>query len=86
MQVSREHLETVVRVLQEENKKVNEMYDQDAQNWKKERQELHKRIQDLVRNQEHMRQEGGKYMNLKDKYLDYKEKVKKANANIQTLM
>ena len=33
-----------------------------------------------------VRDDGGKVSKLKSKYLDYKEKVRKANANINILM
>lgn len=55
--------------------------------WKRERADLVKRVHELMASGEKGKEDGGKQMyKMKQKYLDYKEKVRKANANIQVLM
>jgi hypothetical protein len=54
--------------------------------WKKERGELHGRIQELIGSNEKLKHDANKYTTTyKGKYQDYKSKLKKANASIQTL-
>ena len=45
-----------------------------------------RRIHELMAQNDKAKDEGSKFNKLKSKYMDYKEKVRKANANIQILM
>ena len=54
--------------------------------WKKERGELHAKVQELIGANEKLKYDTNKHLTTyKSKYQDYKGKLKKANANIQTL-
>lgn len=54
--------------------------------WKKERSDLHTKIQELIASNEKYKHDVGKSVTVyKSKYQDYKNKLKKANSNIQTL-
>ena len=86
LQTAKEHMEASLRIAQEEVKKLNQQYEDDIGGWKKERSDLVKRIHELMAQTDKVKDDGGKYTKLKSKYLDYKEKVRKANANIQVLM
>lgn len=48
IQTTKEHLEASLRVAQEEMSKFNEQYEQDVCRWKKERFDLHKKLQELA--------------------------------------
>lgn len=67
-------------------KKFNQQYEDDVAGWKKERSELIKRIHELMAQTEKAKDDGGKFHKMRAKCADYKEKVRKANANITILM
>jgi hypothetical protein len=50
--VAKEHLETSLKLLQEELQKVVKQYDEEVNSWKQERNELHKKIGETFMNQE----------------------------------
>ena len=54
--------------------------------WKKERSDLQNKVHELIGGNERYRLETGKKLNeYAGKYTDYKNKLRKANSNIQTL-
>lgn len=83
---TRDHLEASLKIAQEEANSFGQQYEESAAMWKKERTDLQNKIHELIAGNERYRIETSKKVNnYSSKYTDYKNKLRKANSNMQTL-
>lgn len=83
----KEQQDATMKIQVEQLQKLNARYQEDENQWKQDKQELTRQIQDLYINLDKAKRESN--MNsqvLKTKYNDYKLKVKQANMQINTLV
>ena len=86
LQKQKEHLEESLRVHSSDMQKFQLEYEEQLAMWKKEKGEMQGRIQELAVLSDRLKLETADQVeNYKRKYLDYKAKVTRANASIQTL-
>ena len=79
-------MEAQKRIGQEENEKQKNEMVQKEEEWKSERTDLNQKLQDLLIHNEKVKDEClKKVLVYKDKYQDYKQKVKRANQQISVL-
>lgn len=79
-------MEAQKRIGQEENEKQKSEMVQKEEAWKSERTNLNQKLQDLLIHNEKVKDEClKKVLVFKDKYQDYKQKVKRANQQISVL-
>jgi uncharacterized protein involved in exopolysaccharide biosynthesis len=75
-----------MKIQEEQLAKLSQRYQEDEAQWKADRQELQKQVQDLYIQLERIKRETGAQMQAyKNKYTDYKAKVKQANGQINVL-
>jgi hypothetical protein len=87
LMTEKEKLEAQKRLSGEEAKQLHDLMDKHAENWSHEKRDLQTKIQDLLLHNEKVKDDClKKVVAYKDKYMDYKNKVKQANAQIGTLM
>lgn len=81
-----EHLEANSKHAEQEVHKLKQIYESKEQNWHNERQDLNTKLQEMLAYNEKVRDEClKKVVGYKDKYVDYKAKVRSANQQIATL-
>ena len=79
-------LEAQKRIGQEETEKMRQDMRHREDGWKQERADLNQKLQDLLVHNEKVKDEClKKVLVYKDKYLDYKTKVKRANQQLTIL-
>jgi predicted nucleic acid-binding Zn-ribbon protein len=82
----KEKLEAQKRMTGEEAKQLHDLMEKQAENWQHEKRDLQAKIQDLLLHNEKVKDDClKKVVAYKDKYADYKNKVKLANSQIATL-
>ena len=83
----KEKLEAQKRISGEETKQLQDLIEKQAESWAHEKRDLQTKIQDLLLHNEKVKDDClKKLVGYKDKYVDYKNKVKQANTQIGTLM
>ena len=83
----KEKLEAQKRMSGEEAEKLNDLMDKQGETWNHEKQDLQMKIHDLLMHNEKVKDDClKKVIAYKDKYQDYKNKVRHANQQISTLM
>lgn len=66
---------------------MHDLMEKQAETWAHEKRDLQTKIQDLLLHNEKVKDDSiKKIVAYKDKYLDYKQKVRQANTQIATLM
>ena len=84
---AKEQAEQTIQAANEEIAKVQAHYENEMSQIKRERVELVHKIQDLVSQNERLKVDGSRQLNhFKTKYSEYKQKLRKANQNIATLL
>ena len=83
----REHAEQTIQAANEELAKIQAHYENESAQIKRDRVDLAHRVQDLTQQNERIKIDSMRQLNhFKTKYTEYKQKLRKANQNIATLM
>ena len=86
LQTSRDHLETTCRMLEEEARNVKMQYEEQGALFRKERQDLQLRVQELLKDSEKGKSERERQLvKYREKSSSYKTKLRLALQNVQTL-
>jgi chromosome segregation ATPase len=86
LQTARDHLETTCRMLEEESRTVKLQYEEQAALFRKERQDLQLRVQELLKDSEKGKSERERQLvKYREKSSSYKTKLRLALQNVQTL-
>lgn len=86
-QVAREQAEQTIQAANEEIVKIQAHYENESAQIKRERVDLIHRVQDLTQQNERIKIDCMRQLNhFKAKYTEYKQKLRKANQNIATLL
>jgi phage host-nuclease inhibitor protein Gam len=84
---AREHAEHTIQAANEEVAKIQAHYENETAQIKRERVDLVHRVQDLSQQNERLKIESARQTNhYRAKYTEYKQKLRKANQNIATLL
>ena len=87
LMTEKEKLEAQKRMSGDEVNKLHELLQKQGEAWGNEKRDLQEKIHDLVVHNDRVKDEFmKKVIAYKDKYIDYKSKVKQANQQISTLM